>query len=216
MSMVRSPQLTYKGLDLLAKGQLGNTIHFTRVLMGDGEIGESQDIRQLEGLVSPKLELPIKDMTITGVGTVVMEAELKNNKLQYGFFAKEIGIFAKDGEDGEEILYSYRNTGADSEYIPAGGGSEVWNLLYDVITVIDQAENVTAEINGDVAYVTKLDFKEHCDSATPHPNFAKIGDEVETTNYFNCGLSKAGGKIDHISIDSARKIILGDVSTPSA
>ena len=213
MSMVRSPQLTYKGLDLLAKGQLGNTIHFTRVLMGDGEIGESQNIRQLEGLVSPKLELPIKDMTITGVGTVVMEAELKNNKLQYGFFAKEIGIFAKDGEDGEEILYSYRNTGADSEYIPAGGGSEVWNLLYDVITVIDQAENVTAEINGDVAYVTKLDFKEHCDSTTPHPNFAKIGDEVETTNYFNCGLSKAGGKIDHISLDSARKIILGDVST---
>ena len=77
MSMARSTQLTYKGLELLARGQLGKEINFTRVIMGDGEIGEAQDIRQLEGLVAPKLELPIKSINITGVGTVVMEAELK-------------------------------------------------------------------------------------------------------------------------------------------
>ena len=45
MSMARSTQLTYKGLELLARGQLGKEINFTRVIMGDGEIGEAQDIR---------------------------------------------------------------------------------------------------------------------------------------------------------------------------
>ena len=213
MSMARSTQLTYKGLELLARGQLGKEINFTRAIMGDGEIGEAQDIRQLEGLVAPKLELPIKSINITGVGTVVMEAELKNDKLSAGFFAKEVGIFAKEGDDGEEILYSYRNTGANSEYIPAGGGCEVWNLLYDVITVIDQAENVKAEINGDVAYVSKLEFIEHKTSENPHPNMLKVGDEVETADWFNCGLTEAGGKINRISIDNARKTILGDMST---
>ena len=213
MSMARSTQLTYKGLELLARGQLGKEINFTRVIMGDGEIGEAQDIRQLEGLVAPKLELPIKSINITGVGTVVMEAELKNNNLSAGFFAKEVGIFAKEGDDGEEILYSYRNTGADSEYIPAGGGNEVWNLLYDIVTVIDQAENITANIDGSVAYVTKLDYNEHVDSTNPHKEFLQIGTEVTTAQVINCDVRQAGDKLNHISIDNLRLQVLGDTST---
>ena len=213
MSMARSTQLTYKGLELLARGQLGKEINFTRVIMGDGEIGEAQDIRQLEGLVAPKLELPIKSINITGVGTVVMEAELKNNNLSAGFFAKEVCIFAKEGDDGEEILYSYRNTGADSEYIPAGGGSEVWNLLYDIVTVIDQAENITANIDGSVAYVTKLDYNEHVDSTNPHKEFLQIGTEVTTSQVINCDVRPAGDKLNHISIDNLRLQVLGDTST---
>ena len=213
MSMARSTQLTYKGLELLARGQLGKEINFTRVIMGDGEIGEAQDIRQLEGLVTPKLELPIKSINITGVGTVVMEAELKNNNLSAGFFAKEVGIFAKEGDDGEEILYSYRNTGADSEYIPAGGGSEVWNLLYDIVTVIDQAENITANIDGSVAYVTKLDYNEHVDSTNPHKEFLQIGTEVTTAQVINCDVRQAGDKLNNISIDNLRLQVLGDTST---
>ena len=213
MSMARSTQLTYKGLELLARGQLGKEINFTRVIMGDGEIGEAQDIRQLEGLVAPKLELPIKSINITGVGTVVMEAELKNNNLSAGFFAKEVGIFAKEGDDGEEILYSYRNTGTDSEYIPAGGGSEVWNLLYDIVTVVDQAENITANIDGSVAYVTKLDYNEHVDSTNPHKEFLQIGTEVTTAQVINCDVRQAGDKLNHISIDNLRLQVLGDTST---
>ena len=213
MSMARSTQLTYKGLELLARGQLGKEINFTRVIMGDGEIGEAQDIRQLEGLVAPKLELPIKSINITGVGTVVMEAELKNNNLSAGFFAKEVGIFAKEGDDGEEILYAYRNTADDSEYIPAGGGSEVWNLLYDIVTVVDQAENITANIDGSVAYVTKLDYNEHVDSTNPHKEFLQIGNEVTTAQVINCDVRQAGDKLNHISIDNLRLQVLGDTST---
>ena len=213
MSMARSTQLTYKGLELLARGQLGKEINFTRVIMGDGEIGEAQDIRQLEGLVAPKLELPIKSINITGVGTVVMEAELKNNNLSAGFFAKEVGIFAKEGTEGDEILYAYRNTADDSEYIPAGGGSEVWNLLYDIVTVIDQAENITANIDGSVAYVTKLDYNEHVDSTNPHKEFLQIGTEVTTAQVINCDVGQAGDKLNYISIDNLRLQVLGDTST---
>lgn len=38
MSKERSTTLTYKGLELLARGQLGKEINFTRVIMGDGVI----------------------------------------------------------------------------------------------------------------------------------------------------------------------------------
>ena len=214
MSTTRSTKLTYEGLNLLAKCQTGSELHFTRVIMGNGEITEAQDVRQLTGLVNPMLELDIVSCEVTGTGTVTMETSLKNDKLTTGFFAKEVGIFASEGIDGKEVLYAYRNTGTDSEYIPAGGGSEVWHLIYEVVTVIDQATNVTAVINGDVAYCTKMDMTEHKEAANPHPAFLKIGDEVETLDYLNCGLTQAGGTLNHISLDKARLQILGgDVTT---
>lgn len=213
MSVTRSTRLTYAGLNLLAKGQTGTEIHFTRVIMGDGRLTEGQDIRQLTGLVNPLLTLPIKTVSVTGVGTIVMEAELKNTHLAAGFFAREVGIFAKEGTEGEEILYAYRNTADDSEYIPAGGGSEVWNLLYDIVTVVDQAENITANIDGSVAYVTKLDYNEHVDSTNPHKEFLQIGNEVTTAQVINCDVRQAGDKLNHISIDNLRLQVLGDTST---
>ena len=156
MSDIRSTTLTTQGLNLLAKCQTGIELKYTRVEMGDGKLGDGAVIKDFTKMISPKLNLPIKSIEITGVGTTVMETELKNDDLKAGFFAREVGIFAQDPETKMEVLYAYRNTGDDSEYVPAGGASEVWNLIYDVVTVVDQAENVTAVINGDVAYITGL------------------------------------------------------------
>ena len=114
---MRATQLTYQGLTLLAKAQTGQELHFTCVVMGDGTVLDGQDLRQLTGLVNPKLELPIKAVTVSGVGTTVIETQLKNVNLTAGFFAREVGIFAMDGE--KEILHAVRNTGDDSEYVPA-------------------------------------------------------------------------------------------------
>lgn len=225
MSSTRGTRLTYAGLNALAKCQQDKELHFTRVVMGDGTISEDQDIRQLSGLVSPRLVLPIKSIKITGTGTTVLETELKNTNLEKGFMAREVGIFIIDPDtltktesggkttyNGTEILYAVRNTGDDSDYVPAGGGSDVWNLIYDVVTVIDQAENVTANINGDVAYVTRVDFIDHEESVSPHPKFMRMGDEVDTAAYINCDYTAPGDKINYISADHLKTQILGDMS----
>lgn len=193
--------------------------------MGDGRISDEQDIRQLTGLVSPRLVLPIKNIKISGTGTTVLETELKNTNLDKGFIAREVGIFVYDPDtvtkkevdgktvyDGTEILYAVRNTGDNSDYVPAGGGSDVWNVIYDIVTVIDQAENVTANINGDVAYLTRVDFAEHEDSSSPHPNFMRMGDEVNTADYIACDYKAPGDKINYISAGNLKTQILGDMS----
>ena len=221
----RGTRLTYAGLNALAKCQQGKELHFTRVIMGDGRISDEQDIRQLTGLVSPRLVLPIKNIKISGTGTTVLETELKNTNLDKGFIAREVGIFIYDPDtvtkkevdgktvyDGTEILYAVRNTGDNSDYVPAGGGSDVWNVIYDIVTVIDQAENVTANINGDVAYLTRVDFAEHEDSSSPHPNFMKMGDEVSTADYIACDYKAPGDKINYISAGNLKTQILGDMS----
>lgn len=207
MSDIRGTQLTYAGQNLLSKCLTGLELHFSRVAMGDGTVAEGQNLRQLTGLVNPKLNLPIKSVNVTGVGTTVIETQLKNVSLTVGFTAREVGIYAMDGDT--EILYAVRNTGNDSEYIPAGGGSEVWDLIYDVVTVVDQAENITATINGEVAYVTRLDFYDHVDSTLPHPNAPSLKTDVTTTDKF--WVQSASDKHLHgMSLDNTRTLILGD------
>ncbi|MBQ9364852.1 MAG: phage tail protein [Schwartzia sp.] len=209
MPETRSTTLTIAGLNLLARCQTGAELHFARVSMGDGTVPEGTNLKEMTGLVSPKLNLPIMSVRVTGVGTTVMETQLKNESLTQGFFAREVGIFAIDPDTGDEVLYAVRNTGDDSEYIPAGGGSEVWNLIYDVVTVVDQAQNVTANINGDVVYITRVDFYEHRDSANPHPNIPGLRGRVNTTNFF-WAQQNGDNHLHPISTDDTRQLLLGD------
>lgn len=212
MSDIRSTTLTTAGLTLLAKCQTGKELHFERVTMGNGKIAENTNIKNMTAMVSPMLNLPIKDVKLTGVGTTVMETELKNDDLKKGFFAREVGIFAKDPDDDSLVLYAYRNTGDDSEYIPAGGGSEMWNLIYDVVTVVDQAENVTATINGDVAYISRVDFYEHRDSTNPHPNAPSLKSVIQPPSLPShfWAMVNYDKHLHPISLDDTRTAILGD------
>lgn len=210
--MSRKTVLTKQGLDLLAKAQTGAVLHFTRAVLGDGTVAEDADLKSMTAMVNEKLTLPISNITTSGTGIATIETQLENAKLEHGFFAREVGIFASidaDGTDGEEVLYAYRNTGDDSEYVPAGGGSEIWNLTYNIITIIDNAENITATISGDVVYVSAGTFNSHKDSDNPHPNFMQVGGKVDSFDYLNCGFSKAGDKLNRISLDKARLQILG-------
>jgi hypothetical protein len=91
------------------------------------------------------------------VGQAVVRVVVKNEGLITGFFAREIGLFAEDPDDGE-ILYGYTNNENRSDYIPADGGPDVYRHVIRLVTVIDQAQNVTAIINGDPIGVTEEDL----------------------------------------------------------
>lgn len=208
----RKTILTKQGLSLLAKAQAGATLHFTRAVLGDGKVDSGQDLTEMTAMVSEKMELPISNINVTGTGTATIETQLENNKLQHGFFAREAGIFARAdmGEtEGEEVLYAYRNLDDNCEYVPAGGGSEIWNLTYNIVTVVDNAENITATISGDIVYVSYGTFTNHRDTNNPHPNFLQPGEEVKSAKVINCDVSTAGDKMNHISVENLRKQVLG-------
>ena len=102
--------LTEKGRTLLAKALTGVPLHFSRVMSGDGFLPAGTEIYDLENLVSPKKELPISSVEVTGVGTARIRAIMTNQGQPEGFFIREIGLFANDPDEGE-ILYVYANTG---------------------------------------------------------------------------------------------------------
>lgn len=146
--------LTTAGLNLLAKALTGKLLAFTRCACGDGELG-SRDPKSLNALISPKRDLPIQSMNIVNsVGTSEIVVEMSNKGLTSGFFVREYGLFARDPDTNSEILYSYCNKGAQSGYLEGDNGVDQISYTLSLVTVIDQAPNVTAYITNTNQYVT--------------------------------------------------------------
>lgn len=208
----RGFKLTYAGIRLLAKCQTGARLTFTRINMGSGDIPDGTNVKEMTAMINPVLDLPILGVKIVGDGTITIDALISNKELTEGFRQKETGIFAK-ADDENEVLYAYVNVGDDFAYIPAGKYSaEKMEITHNVTTVIDQADNVTAIIDGSVVYVSVNDFYKHTEGSNPHPDFMQIGEEVEEAKYVNCDVVKAGDKLHHISTDNLKRQILGDIS----
>ncbi|MDR0648281.1 MAG: phage tail protein [Synergistaceae bacterium] len=150
-------KFTEAGRTLLAKAIAGTELRFTKVVAGDGALPDSTNIYELTGLIHPVRELPISSIKVTTVGQATITAVLSNEGLSMGFFAREIGIFADDPDDGE-ILYAYTNAGDYPDYIPGQDGADIIQSLISFVTVIDNAQNVTAAISGDLVFVTRDDL----------------------------------------------------------
>ena len=146
--------LTNQGRNLIAKALLGQELRFTKAFIGDGVLG-SRDPAALTALISPKMELPIQSMNLTGsIGTAEIVLEMSNKNLTTGFFVREYGLFATDPDTGQEILYSYCNKGNEAGYLEGDNGTDQIAYSLSLVTVVDQAPNVTAYITNTNQYVT--------------------------------------------------------------
>ena len=158
-------RLTNAGREILAHGLAGDEIHFTKVAYGDADFDyETESLADLTELKSWKLDLPIIDKQVPGDGTCVIVALCTNFNLEHGFRAKEIGVFAIDQTTGDEVLYAYRNAGDEYNFIPAKTGVVVKAARYAYRVEVNDAPNITFNIDFSFAYVSQEKFEEHeCD-----------------------------------------------------
>lgn len=148
--------LTNRGKILQSKAQTGVNLNFTRIAMGDGELG-STSILELNALISQKKSLELSNIKVLGGGKALVEGQLSNADLVTGFYYREIGLFATDPDVGE-ILYCYGNAGALAEYIPAGGSTIIEKNI-GIQTVVGSASNITATIDSSTVFATKKDIE---------------------------------------------------------
>ena len=146
--------LTRAGRKVLAQGQTGLPIRFTRVMAGDGEVPPGTVIEEMTELVHPLKDLPINGNTIIGDGTTQLDCVLSNKGLPAMMELREIGVFARDNDGGAEVLYSYMTAWDLPDHIPAGNGPNVVELLVSIVTVIMQAENIVVDIAEGYGFVT--------------------------------------------------------------
>lgn len=137
---------------------------FTKVVIGAGDPPAS--IARATGLTDKRLELPITKSIKSGDGQFTVQASLSNANLGTGFYAREIGLMAKVGESGREVLFSYTNGGSYVDYIP-DKTTPMDSYTFTITTVIGNAEKVQAIVQ-DNGYATIHDLEEHNKSANAH------------------------------------------------
>lgn len=165
--------LTTKGRNLQAKAQIGTALNFTKVKLGSGTLANGQSLESLNDLIAPVMTLTIQGMTTNSDGTSKITVLVTNNGLETGFYVREIGLYATDPQFGE-ILYSVSNAGTLADYLPAGGGAVVVEQLFELITVVGNATNVTAVIDTSLVLATKDDVITHNTSAIAHADLLHI------------------------------------------
>lgn len=146
---------TNKGRNLQAKAEAGAQLKFTRMGVGDGQLG-GQSIPSLNKLIHETMSLPITRLKPQLPAQAIVGAVLSSQDVTTGFFFRELGIFAQDPDEGE-ILYAYGNSGSAAEYIPAVGSPDIIEKTIDMIVTFGQAQNVSAVINSSLIFATPDD-----------------------------------------------------------
>lgn len=162
---------TTRGKVLQSKAQAGTKLNFTKLAIGDGELG-SQSVLELTDLKNKKLDIPISALKVLTGGIASVGGTFTNENIDTGFYWREVGLYATDPDIGE-ILYVYGNAGALAEYIPSSGGSEILEKFVAIEAIIGNANNVSATINQSLVYATIEDIETHNSDSKAHPELSQ-------------------------------------------
>lgn len=147
---------TMAGTNIIAEANASKqALIFTKIVIGAGDMPAS--IPRATALTDKRLELAITKSIKTGDGQFMVQGLLSNKNLEAGFYAREIGLMAKAGENGQEVLFSYTNGGNYVDYIP-DKNTPMDSYTFTITTVVGNAEKVQAIISDNgVASVHDLE-----------------------------------------------------------
>lgn len=194
--------LTDKGLNLIAETEAGKTLIFTKAELGDGDLLVTDNVKTFTDIKSVKLTLPFDKVSLDKNGQCTVRFTVDNTTLDEGFFAKEVGIFAKAGTDGKEYLYAYSNAGNFCDYV-SDKSTPTSKEIFKITLVTGNTANVTAVLDKNIDYYT-LDQAEDMvadtkkDLADVAKNTAKEAIQSEVDKYVT---EKMASKQDKLQFD---------------
>nr|WP_304098067.1 phage tail protein [Mitsuokella multacida] len=134
--------LTAAGRALQLKVEAGTKLELTKIKLGDGT--ENIDsIDTLTDLVGPKASLGISSVTVADNLCTVTAIILTSN-LSAGFYAREWGLFAKDGD--KEILYMI-SLDPNPDYVPPSTAALKVSATYAMNIAVSNAANIACTID---------------------------------------------------------------------
>lgn len=168
---------TMAGTNIIAEANASKqALIFTKIVIGAGDMPAS--IPRATALTDKRLELAITKSVKTGDGQFMVQGLLSNKNLEAGFYAREIGLMAKAGENGQEVLFSYTNGGNYVDYIP-DKNTPMDSYTFTITTVVGNAEKVQA-IVSDNGVASVHDLEAHNTDEQAHGNlFSSIINKVK-------------------------------------
>lgn len=177
--MAKYPSMitTKKGLDLNSEANATQkAVVFTRVVVGDGSVPNNTAIQDMTNVISPKMDLAVSGGANQGNGQYTVRASLANDTLASGFYAKEVGLYAKLAGSTNEVLYAYTNGGNYVDYIP-DKSTPIDAQEFNIDVVIGNAATVNIEVKNET-YITVQDLQSHEDNEDAHQNLSSTIDQT--------------------------------------
>lgn len=134
--------LTVDGERLLTLAAAGTKITFTRLVMGSGNIDAGTSEKNMTAVITPIRELPIQSVSINDSSSVAIQSYYNNSEVTQGFYFREKGIYASDGE--KEVLAIYGNARSTAEYIDTPDIVVIEKKIRTILMMTsDEIQNIT-------------------------------------------------------------------------
>lgn len=158
-----TPSLTDEGLSMIVRAINGETITFTKLVLGNGT---PSDLDNVTEMANPLLDVSFTDSD-TGDSYLLLTGEVSSADIESSFYGNELGVYAKIGDE-EEVLYAYRYT-ENADFFPSSDSGRTIELTISVVVQVGLAENVTAILVEGAVYALKSDFDSHvANTSNPH------------------------------------------------
>ena len=153
MANFQNNVITDVGRIMFGDVQMGETLIPTKIVIGSGRIPAGKTARTMTDVVSPVINLTISKKQKANDGTAVFGGVYSNETITSDFYFRELALYAKAGEDGDEVLFSYGNAGETADYMPAYTSGTPVQRQIDLSIYIGNDTQVDLTI-ADGVYVT--------------------------------------------------------------
>ena len=187
--------ITVKGRDLITSLIAGETIEFTRIVVGSGEMPEGVEPIDMEDLVNPVAEATSTVPTVeNGVLSLVVEYRNDmNGGLKTGFWLREFGIYAKTA-NSEEVLLYYATLGDSPQPVNAYQDNRIDIRRYPVTIALEVDADIQVTYNPG-AFIT-AEEAEQLVQAMVNESIAEIIGSVGTTIIKDITIPATGWALD--------------------
>ena len=174
--------LTVQGNKMILRASTGKTedrLIITKAVIGDGQL--TANIDGLTTIVSKKLEIGLSQVKEVANGQMQLQFNFDNRNVENGFYWREVGLYAKNGDNGEEKLIGYSNAKGLTSYIPDKN-----NIIPMQRLVIALGVGDNPNVKGEVDFASAITLEQletaidtHNKAAEAHKEqFKKINEKI--------------------------------------
>ncbi|WP_312938892.1 hypothetical protein [Oscillibacter sp.] len=146
-------KLTTFGQNLDAKCKLGKGLHLSRVVIGDGLLGNGSMVNRT-ALVSERYSMLVDAKQLTEAGAVAaIVSTLDNSDFTEGFPYRELGLMGVDPDTSQEGLYLYDNAGEECEFLDTRANGVVIYERLKLLIKTQDAASITFDPSGNPLYI---------------------------------------------------------------
>lgn len=156
--------ITDVGIDMQLRNLNGETIEFTKLVVGDGVYSDSESdpefLRKMVSLKSPKQQFGVSSISMVDNEKIAASTVITNYELEEGYTIRELGLYARIKDDPESEGLVSLSLAEIEDTFPAYDGKVVSRIISRFQFSVSDSDTVQLSyLHDPVALVEDVDAK---------------------------------------------------------